>query len=91
MIEFPKSNAVADEHGSSHDTNSDGESHETSNLFTNADLSQNEKLLSRIIIHINNKAWFPYECFHIWGDRDDDMETTNRPSRPDRLEIFWND
>ena len=26
-----------------------------------------------------------------WGDRDDHMETTNRPSRPDRLEIFWND
>ena len=25
------------------------------------------------------------------GDRDDHMETTNRPSRPDRLEIFWND
>ena len=27
----------------------------------------------------------------LWGDRDDHMETTNRPSRPDRLEIFWND
>ena len=26
-----------------------------------------------------------------WGDRDDHMETTNRPSRSDRLEIFWND
>ena len=26
-----------------------------------------------------------------WGDRDDHIETTNRPSRPDRLEIFWND
>ena len=26
-----------------------------------------------------------------WGDRDDHMETTNRPCRPDRLEIFWND
>ena len=27
----------------------------------------------------------------LWGDRDDHMETTNRPSRPDHLEIFWND
>ena len=27
----------------------------------------------------------------LWGDRDDHMETTNRPSRPDRLEIFWKD
>ena len=27
----------------------------------------------------------------LWGDRDDHTETTNRPSRPDRLEIFWND
>ena len=27
----------------------------------------------------------------LWGDRDDHMETTSRPSRPDRLEIFWND
>ena len=26
-----------------------------------------------------------------WGDRDGHMETSNRPSRPDRLEIFWND
>ena len=25
------------------------------------------------------------------GDGVDHMETTNRPSRPDRLEIFWND
>ena len=27
----------------------------------------------------------------LWGDRDDHMGTTNRPSRPDHLEIFWND
>ena len=27
----------------------------------------------------------------LWGDRDGHMETTNLPSRPDRLEIFWND
>ena len=27
----------------------------------------------------------------LWGDRDDHMETTNRPGRPDGLEIFWND
>ena len=27
----------------------------------------------------------------LWGDRDDYMETTNLLSRPDRLEIFWND
>ena len=26
----------------------------------------------------------------LWFDRDDHMETTNRPSRPDRLEILWN-
>ena len=25
----------------------------------------------------------------FWGDRDDCMEITNRPSLPDRLEIFW--
>ena len=43
MGELPKSNAVADEHDSSDDTGSDRESHETSNLLTNADLSQNEK------------------------------------------------
>ena len=34
--------------------------------------------------------WRPRASF-LWGDRDDHMETTNRPSRPDRLEIFWND
>jgi len=34
--------------------------------------------------------WRP-RVFCLWGDRDDHMETTNRPSRPDRLEIFWND
>ena len=34
--------------------------------------------------------WRPgASCF--WGDRDDCMEITNRPSRPDCLEIFWND
>ena len=54
MGELPKSNTVADEHDSSNDTGSDGESHETSNLLTNADLSQNEKPLSIIIIY-NNK------------------------------------
>ena len=54
MGELPKSNAVADEHDSSDDTGSDRESHETSNLLTNADLSQNEKPLSIIIIY-NNK------------------------------------
>ena len=54
MGELPKSNAVADEHDSSDDTGSDRESHETSNLLTNADLSQNEKPLSIIII-CNNK------------------------------------
>ena len=34
MGELPKSNTVADEHDSSDDTGSDGESHETSNLLT---------------------------------------------------------
>ena len=34
--------------------------------------------------------WRP-RVFCLWGDRDVHMETTNRPSRPDRLEIFWND
>ena len=53
MGELPKSNAVADEHDSSNDTGSDGESHETSNLLKNADLSQNEKSLS-IIQNGNN-------------------------------------
>ena len=52
--ELPKSNTVADEHDSSNDTGSDGESHETSNLLKNADLIQNEKPLSTIIIY-NNK------------------------------------
>ena len=54
MGELPKSNAVADEHDSSDDTGSDRESHETSNLLTNADLSQNEKPRPVIIIY-NNK------------------------------------
>ena len=54
MGELPKSNTVADEHDSSDDTGSDGESHETSNLLKNADLIQNEKPLSTIIIY-NNK------------------------------------
>ena len=26
-----------------------------------------------------------------WGDRDDYMETSDRPNRPDRLEMFSND
>ena len=34
--------------------------------------------------------WRPHASC-LWGDRDDHIETTNRPSRPDRLEIFWND
>ena len=34
--------------------------------------------------------WRPHVS-RLWGDRDNHMETTNRPSRPDRLEIFWND
>ena len=54
MGKLPKSNTVADEHDSSDDTGSDGESHETSNLLKNADLIQNEKPLSTIIIY-NNK------------------------------------
>ena len=54
MGELPKSNTVADEHDSSDDTGSDGESHETSNLLKNADLIQNEKPRSIIIIY-NNK------------------------------------
>ena len=33
----------------------------------------------------------PASLLCLWGDRDDHMKTTNRPSRPDRLEIFWND
>ena len=58
MGELPKSNAVADEHDSSNDTGSDGESHETSNLLKNADLSQNEKSLS--IIQNGNNMWHPH-------------------------------
>lgn len=63
MGELPKSNAVADEHDSSDDTGSDRESHETSNLLTNADLSQNEKPWPVIIIYNNkngNNMWHPH-------------------------------
>ena len=37
-----KSNAVADEHDSSNDTSSDGESHKTSNLWTDAKITINK-------------------------------------------------
>ena len=37
-----KSNAVADEHDSSNDTSSDGESHKTSNLWTDAKMTINK-------------------------------------------------
>ena len=34
--------------------------------------------------------WRP-RVFSLWSDQDDRMETSNRLSRPDRLEIFGND
>ena len=54
MGELPKSNTVADEHDSSDDTGSDGESHETSNLLTKCRFKSEWKPLSIIIIY-NNK------------------------------------
>ena len=39
----------------------------------------------------NKNKTFWLRVFSLWSDRDDRMETSNRLSRPYRLEIFGND
>ena len=48
---------------------------------------------AKIMLNCRNQEhrWRP-RVFSLWSDRDDRMpETSNSLSRPDRLEIFWND
>ena len=50
-------------------------------------------IATKLCCRFQEHRWRP-RVFNIWNDRDDHMETSNRLSHPDRLEIFgkyWDD